>query len=44
MFTQARFVTLAMLALSVLLLSACRPPPDAEPGPAQPKELPQPKT
>ena len=44
MFAQVRFVTLVLLASSLLVLSACKPPPDREPGPEQPKELPQPKT
>jgi hypothetical protein len=44
MFVQVRFITLALLASSLLGLSACKPPPDPEPGPERPKELPQPKT
>ena len=44
MFAQVRFITLGLLASSLLVLSACKPPPDPEPGPERPKELPQPKT
>lgn len=44
MFPKVRFAVVALLASCVLLLSACKPPPDPEPGPEQPKELPQPKT
>lgn len=41
MFPQLR---VALLACFALFLIACKPPPDPEPGPEQPKELPQPKT
>jgi hypothetical protein len=44
MYAQVRFIILALLASWLLVLTACKPPADPEPGPEQPKELPQPKT
>jgi hypothetical protein len=37
-------VGVVLLASVVPFLTACKPPMDPEPGPEQPKELPQPRT
>lgn len=37
-------VGVVLLASLLPFLTACKPPPDPEPGPERPKELPQPRT